>query len=107
VRIAAVVRLQKSLILTLQLGVQDDSLNTRSAFQEALGGVFVRSIELGVVEDLARLADAIVKNLTRLPVANRLKVLEQSSAFLRQRDSDGALTVSKQRTNRLDELLLA
>jgi len=34
-------------------------------------------------------------------------VLEQSSAFLRQRDSDGALTVSKQRANGLDELLLA
>jgi len=70
VRIAAVVRLQKSLILTLQLGVQDDSLNARSAFLEAPGGVFVRSIELRVVENLARLADAVIERLPRLPVTD-------------------------------------
>ena len=50
------------------------------------------------MENLAWLPDAVVEGLTRLAVTDRLKVLEQSSAFLRQRDSQGALAISNLRS---------
>jgi hypothetical protein len=56
--------MQPSLVLTLQLVVDDDSIDTCATVREALGFTEVRTIHLGIVFQLARLLETCVELLT-------------------------------------------
>ena len=78
--------LQKLLILALQLIVQKDAVNVRAFVAQTLGLLQVRSIDLGVVRQLARLVDAMVEGLAFVWIHVPAPGLEQVPPFLGERD---------------------
>jgi hypothetical protein len=64
---AAISLLEELLVLTLELVVEDDAADGGALLAEPFGSLQVRTIDLGVVRQLARLANARVKLLPRLP----------------------------------------
>jgi hypothetical protein len=83
---AAVTLLQELLVVTLQFVVEDDAPDLPAAGAEALLRALVRAVNLGVVGQLARLREAGVKGLPRLPVALQAIRLEHVSTPTRQDD---------------------
>jgi hypothetical protein len=78
--------LQELLVVTLQLVVEDDAPDLPAAGTEALLGELVRTINLGVVGQLARLPEAGVERLPGLVVALQAIRLEHVSTPARQDD---------------------
>jgi len=66
VLLAAIALVQESLIVALQLVVEDDALDPAATIPQSLLGALVRAIDLGVVRQLARLPEAGPERLTRL-----------------------------------------
>ena len=88
VLLPAIAFVEESLIVALQLVVEDDALNPTALAAETFLGALIGAIDLGVVRQLARLSDAGVEGLagfvgavvTLVPVG-----LEQVTAAIRQR----------------------
>jgi hypothetical protein len=83
---AAVTLLQELLVVTLQFVVEDDAPDVPAAGTEALVRTLVSAVNLGVVGQLARLPEAGVKGLPRLPVALQAIRLEDVSTASGQDD---------------------
>jgi hypothetical protein len=76
--------LQKLLVVTLQLVVEDDAPDVSAAGTEALLGALVSGVNLGVVSQLPRLPEARVERLAGLAVALQAIRLEHVSTATRQ-----------------------
>src|SRR5687767_11908559 len=63
VLLAAIALVEESLIVALQLVVEDDAPNPTALAAETLLGALVGAIDLGVVRQLARLSDTSVEGL--------------------------------------------
>ena len=66
VLLAAIALVEESLIVALQLVVEDDAPNPTALCAETLLGALVSAIDVGVVRQLARLSDAGVEGLAGL-----------------------------------------
>jgi hypothetical protein len=89
---ATVAFVEKPLVVALQLVVQDDAIHSAALLAEALLGAQLRTVDIGVVRQLARLSEASVKGLAGLPGALLSLVpirFEQVSAAVCQ--DDGAV----------------
>jgi hypothetical protein len=98
VLLAAIALVEESLIVALQLVVEDDAPNPTALAAETLLGALVGAIDLGVVRQLARLSDAGVEGLAGLvgAVVTLVAVgLEQVTPAVRQRD--GAIVRAERR----------
>jgi hypothetical protein len=78
--------MQELLVVPLQFVVEDDAPNAPAVGTEALLRAQVRTINLGVVGQLARLPEAGVEGLPRLPIAHQAIRLEHVSTPTRQDD---------------------
>jgi hypothetical protein len=79
-----IVFMEPVLVLALEFVVQDDALDLRVAFLEALGLALVGSIDLDVMLELSLAFGACVEGLAALPVV--MVALEQAVPILGQRD---------------------
>ena len=82
---AAIRRLEKALILALELFFQHDPPEARAARHEPLGGFRIRAVEMRVVRQLARFGDAGVKRLRDLAIGSATRILEHGAAHRGQR----------------------
>ena len=69
VLLASIALVQKALIITLELVVEDDSPDPAAFVSQALLRALVGAIDLGIVRQLAGLPDAGVEGLARLVAA--------------------------------------
>jgi hypothetical protein len=74
---------EPTLVLALQLVVEDDALDVRAALQETVLGLFVRAIDLKVVFEFPFASQARVKRL-RMLVIGIAVALEEAAPVLRQ-----------------------
>src|SRR5690349_7385350 len=84
----AIALVQEPLVVALQLVVQDHAVHSAALFADALFGARVGAIDLRVVRQLARLSEARVEGLARLPPSFASLVpirFEQVSAAIGQR----------------------
>jgi hypothetical protein len=88
VLLAAIVLVEESLILALQLVVENDAPNPTALAAETLLCALVGAIDLRIVRKLARLSEARVIGLARLPGAFLLAPIrfEQVSPTIAQHD---------------------
>ena len=109
VRVAVVVAtlpialVQPALIVALELVVEDDAVDARSAGLQALCLALVGAIDLDVVFEFALAFDTVVERLAAILIAIAVP-LEKAAPVLRQRHCRLAVTGH---TNGLDEPLLA
>ena len=82
VSVTAIALLQELLILALQLVVEDDAPDTSAVVADAFLGARVGAIDLCVVRQLARLAEAGVEGLAGLVTALAAARFEHVSPFL-------------------------
>jgi hypothetical protein len=99
----AITVVQPLLVLTLELVIEEDALDTSAALQEGFCFAFVRAADLNVVFQLPLASNAGVEGLLMLSVAVPM-VLQQAPPFLRQRDD---VLARAGQPIRLDEPLLA
>jgi hypothetical protein len=66
--LVAVALVEPALVLALQLVVEDDALDVRTAVQETVLGLFVRPIDLEVVFQFALAPQACVERLVMVPI---------------------------------------
>jgi hypothetical protein len=86
---AAIAFVQEPLVVALQLVVQDHAIDSAALLAEAVLSVEVGAIDLRVVRQLARLSEAGVERLARLPGAFLSVVtirFEQVSAAVGEED---------------------
>jgi hypothetical protein len=99
----AITLVEPLLVVALELVVQNDALDSRTALLQTLRLAFERAIDLNVVFELPLAFNARVEGLAAFPVAVTVG-LEQAAAFLRQRYG---VVARAWHTGRLDEPLLA
>ena len=75
---ASIPLLQEALVLPLELVVEDDPPEATAAIGEAVGGLEVSAIDLGVVLQFARLPDACVERLRAPSSPGRRRVSSRS-----------------------------
>ena len=83
--VVLVALVEPALVLALQLVVEDDALDVRTALQETRLGLFVRAIDLEVVFEFALAPQARVERLVMLPIDVPM-ALEKAAAVLGQTD---------------------
>ena len=91
VLLAAIALVEESLIVALQLVVEDDAPNPTALAAETLLGALVGAIDVRVMRELARLSDTGVEGLAGLVVAVVTLVavgLEQVTSAVRQSRRD-------------------
>jgi hypothetical protein len=76
---------QETLVITLELIIQDDSTNVSSTITESLARVEICSVQLRIVRELSRLHDACVEGLCRLVSVAFSMRLENVTSTIRQR----------------------
>ena len=81
----AIPLVQPALVLTLELVVEHDAVDVRTAFRQALRGAFVGAIDLEVVFELPFAFDAMPERLAVTLIAVAM-VFEQAPAVPRKRD---------------------
>src|SRR5262249_46576256 len=81
--VVTVALVQPTLVLALELVVEHDSIDAHAALQQALLGLFVGSVDLGVVFQFARAHKAPVERLMTLLVWVAV-MFEKAAAFLRE-----------------------
>src|SRR5207247_900325 len=101
--VVPVALVQPTLILALQLVVEDDALDVRARLQETRFSLFVRTIDLEVVFEFALAPQARVKRLVTVPVDVSM-ALEKAAALLGQ--GHGMIAVPGHARG-LDQALLA
>jgi hypothetical protein len=98
--------LQEPLVLALQLVVEDNPIDAGAAFLEALGFAFIRTVDLRVVLDFARLLQLGIKRLAMVLALIAIAAVrfEQVASTVGQYDGDILVAVDR---NRANEALLA
>ena len=88
VLLAAIAFVEESLVVALQLVVEDDAPDPAAPIPQSLRGALVGTIDLGVVRQLARLSEAGPERLTglvRAVVALVAVGLQEVTSSVRQR----------------------
>jgi hypothetical protein len=93
---------KETLVVPLELVVQDHALHDGASTPQPAGGVQIGPVELSVVGQLAGFHDACVELLSRLPRVATAVSLEKVSSTVGERDERGLLTAHDIR-NRVDQ----
>lgn len=103
IRAASIRLLEKALVLALEFVVEDDAPQPAAAARQAIRGLAVGAIDLGVVLQLARLPNTCVERLPAARLARPPLALKKTAPVLRERHDAIAVTASR---HGLDEVLL-